>query len=208
MTSYTITPADLTVLRGKTILITGGVSGIGRAAVDIALEHGVNVAIGDWNDRLGTELAEKHKDRVLFRKCDVSNWDDVLNLFQATTIRFGTIHSVLSNAGVNTHEDLLDETFTDDGKLAAPSLKSIDINLVGQLYVVRCAMHYFTKWPETACQIVLTSSAGAFFPAPPIYMYCAAKAGVVAVMRGLRSEVVKRNVTINTVAPWLTSRFC
>lgn len=42
------------------------------------------------------------------------------------------------------------------------------------------------------------------FPAPPIYMYCAAKSGVVGLMRGLRSEVVKKNVTVNTVAPWMT----
>lgn len=151
-------------------------------------------------------MAEQYKDRLLFRKCDVSNWDDVLNLFQDTTMRFGVIHSVLSNAGVNTHEDLLDETFDDENMLKAPSLKSIYINLVGQLYVVRCAIHYFSKWPETACQLVLTSSAGAFFPAPPIYMYCAAKAGVLGLMRGMRSEVIKKNVTINTVAPWLTGK--
>ncbi|CAK7236644.1 hypothetical protein SBRCBS47491_009708 [Sporothrix bragantina] len=204
MTTYTVTSADLKVLEGKTVLITGGASGIGRAAVDIALEQGANVVIGDWSEKLEYELVDQHKDRVLFRKCDISNWDNVLHLFQDATVRFGIIHVVLSNADVNAHEDLLDETFDADGKLKAPSLKSIDINLVGQLYVVRCAMHYFAKWPETACQLVLTSSAGAFFPAPPLYMYCAAKSGVLGLIRGLRSEVVKKNVTINTVAPWLT----
>jgi NAD(P)-dependent dehydrogenase (short-subunit alcohol dehydrogenase family) len=162
------------------------------------------VAIGDWNDKLGTELAENFKNQVLFRKCDVSNWDNVLSLFQDATTRFGIIHSVISNAGINTHEDLFDETLDANGKLSPPSLKSIEVNLLGQLYVVRCAMHYFAKWPETACQLILTASAGAFFPAPPLYMYCAAKAGVVGLMRALRSETTKRNVTINVVAPWLT----
>lgn len=143
--------------------------------------------------------------RALFRKCDVSNWDNVLDVFKAAHSKFGIVHTVISNAGINTHENLLDDEFDlQTSRLLPPNLKSIEINLIGQLYVSKCAMHYFAKWPETQCQLVLTSSAGAFFPAPPIYMYCAAKSGVLGLMRALRSEVSKRNVTVNTVAPWLT----
>lgn len=117
------------------------------------------------------------------------------------------IHSVLSNAGINTHEDLLTETFDPEtGKLLPPSLTSIDVNLVGQIYVTRCALHFFDKWPDTPCQLVMTSSAGAFFPAPPIYLYCAAKAGVLGLMRGLRSKADQKNFTVNVVAPWLTGK--
>ncbi|KAM0328717.1 hypothetical protein ACHAQA_005130 [Verticillium albo-atrum] len=204
MTTYTFDPAELRALQGKTILITGGSRGIGRAVVDTALGNGANVAIGDWDEDLGAALAARSPDRVLFLKCDVSNWDHVLDLFQSTVIRFGGINAVISNAGVNTHEDLLAEGFDSDGKLSPPSLKSVEINLIGQLYVARCAMHYFSKWPEQKSQLVLTSSAGAFFPAPPLYLYCAAKAGVLGLMRGLRPEAAKRNVTVNVVAPWLT----
>jgi NAD(P)-dependent dehydrogenase (short-subunit alcohol dehydrogenase family) len=143
--------------------------------------------------------------RILFKSCDVSNWDQILDLFEAGYKKFGVIHSVLSNAGINTNEDLLDDIIdAQTGRLRPPSLKSIEVNLLGQLYVTKVALHYFSKWPGTRCQLVLTSSAGAFFPAPPIYMYCAAKAGVVGLMRALRCETAKRNITINTVAPWLT----
>ena len=151
----------------------------------------------------------------MFRKCDVSNWNDVLQLFQSTWKTFGVIHSVLSNAGVNSHDNFLEDEFShDDGAeggeggmiLQPPDLTSININLIGQIYVVKCALHYFKKWPETKCQIVMTASAGAFFPAPPIHYYCAAKAGVLSFMRSLRYEVVKKNATINVVAPWLTGK--
>ncbi|KAF5586544.1 NAD(P)-binding protein [Fusarium pseudoanthophilum] len=205
MTTYIVNDGDLAVLKGKTLVIIGGTTGIGRAALEAAVEQEANVILGDLNKKEGTSLMNKLGGRILFKSCDVSNWDQILDLFEAGYKKFGVIHSVLSNAGINTNEDLLDDMIdAQTGRLRPPSLKSIDVNLLGQLYVTKVALHYFSKWPGTQCQLVLTSSAGAFFPAPPIYMYCTAKAGVVGLMRALRSETAKRNVTINTVAPWLT----
>ncbi|KAL2205525.1 NAD(P)-binding protein [Sarocladium strictum] len=205
MTTYILKDDELVALKGKTVVITGGTTGIGLAALQAAVEQGANVILGDWNEKEGTSLANKLEDRVLFKHCDVSNWDHVLDLFEAGHRKFGVIHSVLSNAGINTHEDLLDEiTDAETGRLKPPSLKSLDVNLIGHIYVTKAALHYFAKWPETQCQLIMTSSAGGFFPAPPVYIYCAAKAGVIALMRALRSETVKKNVTVNAVAPWLT----
>ena len=141
----------------------------------------------------------------MYRKCDVSNWNDVLDLFLEGHSRFGIIHSVLSNAGINSHEGLIEDEFDEKtGRLLPPSLKSIDVNLIGQLYVARCALHFFRKWSDIPCQLVMTSSAGAYFAAPPLHMYCAAKAGVLGLMRAMYPEAVKSNVTVNVIAPWLT----
>lgn len=115
---------------------------------------------------------------------------------------------MLSNAGINTHDTFLEEEFDPKtGKLLPPDLKSMDVNFVGQTYVVKVALHYFKKWPEVQCQIVMTASAGAFFPAPPIYYYCAAKSAVLGFMRGLRYTVTEGNATINCVCPWLTGMY-
>ncbi|PYI24930.1 NAD(P)-binding protein [Aspergillus indologenus CBS 114.80] len=204
MTSYTVRDEEFVLLQGKTILIVGGTTGIGRAMVELAVARGARVAIGDWNPD-ARALEALATDRVLFQQCDVSQWVDVLSLFEAAHARFGTIHAVVSNAGINTHEDLLvDGCDPATGGLQAPSIRSLEVNLIGQLYVARCALHFFARWPDTRCQLVMTSSAGAFFPAPPLYQYCAAKAGVLGLMRALRSEVIKRNVSVNVVAPWLT----
>jgi NAD(P)-dependent dehydrogenase (short-subunit alcohol dehydrogenase family) len=160
--------------------------------------------MGDWNESAAA-IAEKHPERTLYRRCDVSSWDDVLELFFEGWKRFGVIHSVLSNAGINSHEGLFQDSIDEkSGKLLPPNLKSIEVNLLGQIYVAKCALHFFRKWPDTPCQLAMTSSAGAYFAAPPIHLYCAAKAGVLGLMRAMYPEVAKTNVTVNVVAPWLT----
>lgn len=172
--------------------------------IDILLEHDANIALGDWNDSEGLEIEKALGSRCLFRKCDVSKFDDVLELFQAAWLKFGSVNAVLSNAGVNTNEGLLvDEYDEKTGKLLPPSYKSIEINLYGQINVVKCAMHYFAK-DSTPAQIVMTASAAAFLPAPPIHLYCAAKSGVLGLMRALRPDMESRNTTINVVCPWMT----
>ena len=172
----------------------------------IYIAYGAEIAIGDWNEEEGLALKKQLGDRIRFRKCDVSKWDDLLALFHDTWTAFGVIHTVISNAGISFPDtSLTEDEYNDAGVLLPPDLRSIDVNLNAHIYIIKCALHYFKKWPTVQCQIVLTASAGSFFPAPPVYTYCAAKAGVVALMRGFRSEVVKKNATINIVAPWLTS---
>ena len=111
----------------------------------------------------------------------------------------------MSNAGMN-REDLFSCEFDGNGKLLPPNLDSIDVNLIGMVYMVKCALYYFAKWPETRCQIVMTASAASYLDTPPLYLYCAAKSGVLGLMRGLRSKLPEKNVTINVIAPWMTSK--
>ncbi|CAG8909737.1 unnamed protein product [Penicillium egyptiacum] len=118
-------------------------------------------------------------------------------------MEFGIIDAVLANAGMN-KEDLLAEDLDANGRLLPPNLGSIDVNLVGTAYTVKTAVHFFRKWPETKCQIVLTASAASYLDTPPLYLYCAAKTGTLGLMRGLRSQLVRQNITINVVAPWMT----
>lgn len=145
--------------------------------------------------------------RFVFRKTNVAQWDDVLEVFQLGWKTFGIINAAISNAGINSGEGLLEDKIDPvTGRLMAPSLDSVNVNLIAHAYVAKCAQHYFAKWPETRCQIVLTGSAASFIDTPPLYMYCAAKAGVLGLMRGLRSQLIKQNITINMIAPWMTGK--
>ncbi|QKX53824.1 uncharacterized protein TRUGW13939_00904 [Talaromyces rugulosus] len=203
MSTYPFDKEQLQNLRGRTILITGAASGIGRAAAQIAHDHGANLVLGDLNIEEGNKLVKELPGPVVFLRTDISKWNDVLSLFEAGYKEYGMIHAVLANAGMN-KEDLLAESLDANGRLLPPNLGSIDVNLVGTIYTVKLAVHFFSKWPETKCQIVLTASAASYLDTPPLYLYCAAKTGVLGLMRGLRSQLVKQNITINVVAPWMT----
>lgn len=98
---------------------------------------------------------------MLFRKCDVSCWDDVLELFQAGYLKFGTIDVVLANAGVNEIGSMLEDKIDPvSGKLQPPNLATLNINLLGVIYTAKCAIHYFAKLAgKKTCQLVLTGSA-------------------------------------------------
>ncbi|KAH8595664.1 hypothetical protein B0O99DRAFT_709264 [Bisporella sp. PMI_857] len=206
MTTYDVDDVEFTALKRKTILITGCATGIGRSAVDLAYQNGANLILGDVQEKEGQELATKLGERALFRKCDVSIWDDVLELFQAGQIQYGGIDVVLANAGVNEIGNLFEDGIdTATGKLEAPNLATLNINLLGVLYTAKCAVHYFMKQEGKPCQLVLTGSAACFLDTPPLYTYSVSKAGVMGLMRGLRTQLPKNNnVTVNMVAPWMT----
>lgn len=150
MTTYDLDDSEFEALKGKTIIVTGGASGIGRAAVQIAYKHGANVAIADWNETEGESLKAElnDPDRIVFHKTDVSNWDNVLSLFEATIARFHNLHAILSNAGINTEDfaSTIDKTDPATNKLLPPSLTTMDVNLTGQIYMAKAALHYFGKF--------------------------------------------------------------
>ncbi|CAK7206782.1 hypothetical protein SEUCBS139899_009588 [Sporothrix eucalyptigena] len=85
--------------------------------------------MGDWNHTAGQKLADELGDRVIFRKCDVSEWPDVLKLFQEAVACFGIIHAVLSNAGVSEDQLFKQELDPKTNLLKPPNLKPLEINL-------------------------------------------------------------------------------
>ena len=205
-TTYTLEDSELLRLRDKTILITGAASGIGRSAAEIAHQHGANVILGDWNQEDGDGLARQLKDRCVFRKCDVSNWDDVLDLFEAGSRAFGRIDAVLSNAGVSREADFTaDKVDPETGRLLPPDVKVLNVNLLGAIFTTKAAIHYLGKEADGPKQIVITGSAASFLDTPPLHLYCASKTGILGFMRSLRSQILGRGISVNMVAPWLTS---
>lgn len=144
---------------------------------------------------------------ILFRKCDTSKWTEVVSFFQSTYDKFGPIDAVISNAAINKVEpfdDLSDGTTVKTSELQAPDISVLQVNMVGTWYVTKCAIHFFDKHPETCSQLVLFGSVATFFDTPPLYTYCASKAAIVGLMRALRTQLPKRNITVNMIAPWMT----
>ncbi|PSK34290.1 hypothetical protein B9Z65_8616 [Elsinoe australis] len=206
MTTVEIAESEYSRLQGKVVLITGCATGIGNATARKAHANGARLILADWNEKDAQQLIRElgSKD-VVFRKTDVSNFDDVLEVFQLGQVTFGRIDAVISNAGaIELTKGLLDDEYDEIGKLKAPNLKSIEVNLNSHFYVVKCAVHYFKKNPDDKHQIVLTGSSASIIDTPPLYFYSAAKAGVLGLMRSLRTQLIKNGTSVNMVAPWMT----
>ncbi|KAJ3457811.1 hypothetical protein MRS44_014952 [Fusarium solani] len=195
MSNYIVDEAELENVRGKVILVTGGATGIGHAIVTLAHKHGAKVAFCDVNEESGRSFQRELGSDVLFEKCDVSIWSELLRFFQLTYSTFGAIDSVISNAAINRIETLEDPSDVPTSELPAPDISALNVNMIGTWYVTKAAIHFFGKTPETKSQLVLFGSVASYFDTPPLYTYCASKAGVLGLMRALRTQLPKQNIT-------------
>jgi NAD(P)-dependent dehydrogenase (short-subunit alcohol dehydrogenase family) len=91
-------PNDFPGLKGKTIVITGGSSGIGEGYVRLARKHGANVVFGDLNSDLGDKLAKETG--ATFVQTDVTVYSEQLRLFREALEKHGKIDHAIANAGL------------------------------------------------------------------------------------------------------------
>lgn len=106
-----LSDAELSTLKDRTIIITGGASGIGAAACTLAHAHGAKVVIADVQVEAGQALQSTLGSRAIFHETDVSSWSAVLSLFETAYSHFGSIDVVCSNAGMT---DALNNFFAGD----------------------------------------------------------------------------------------------
>jgi NAD(P)-dependent dehydrogenase (short-subunit alcohol dehydrogenase family) len=174
-------------LKNKTILITGGSSGIGRGTVDVLLAAGASVAVA--NRRIIADMPEG----VLQIACDVADVGQVNHAVDETVRHFGRLDGVFANAGMVIFEDFLtmsDETWD----------RTIDVNLRGVFRVVRAAALHMAK--QGGGSIVVNSSVRAAASNPMHAAYSASKGGLDAMVIQLATELGPMGIRIrlNTVA--------
>src|SRR5262245_58594011 len=92
-------------LTGKTIIITGGGTGLGKSMGTYFLELGANLVITSRKkevlDKTAAELSQKTGGKVLAVGCDVRKYEEVDNVIKAAEAEFGAIHGVVNNAAGN-----------------------------------------------------------------------------------------------------------
>ena len=162
---------------GKTILITGGTSGIGRAAALGFAKSGWRVAAcGRRADKLD-ELAGLGIELAL--PCDVSNPAEVEGLFTTVLGRFGRIDVVFNNAGAfapaTSFGDLSVETWR----------KMIDVNLNGAFYVAREAFRAMREQSPQGGRIINNGSISAYVPRPGAASYTASKHAITGLTKAI-----------------------
>ena len=173
-------------LAGKTAVVTGGASGIGRAMVDRFTAEGMNVVVADIDRAAVESTAAELVDaghRAIGVPTDVSRLNDIRALAEATVDSFGAVHIMCNNAGVvigGRVEDLTDDEWR----------WVVDVDLWGAIHGVRVFLPLIEA--QGAGHLVSTSSTSGLVAPPFIAPYSVSKAGVIALMEAVRRELDAR----------------
>jgi NAD(P)-dependent dehydrogenase (short-subunit alcohol dehydrogenase family) len=187
-------------LRGRTALITGASSGIGRRLAAVLAKSGANVVIAARRAALLDELAEtieKTGGKVLAVQMDVTDESSVHAGFAAAEARFGPVDSVIANAGTNTAASAL--------KMALEEFdKVVNVNLRGVFLTVREGARRMIaagSAQRAHGRIVIVSSITSERPYVGIAAYSATKAAVVQLGRVAAKEWASRGINVNVICP-------
>lgn len=179
-------------LRNKTILITGGTSGIGLELAKQLLHRG-NTIIVTGRDREKLDSATQALPGIHTFKSDVSNPGEIAALHASVLAQFPALDTLINNAGImrnlnlNQDRDLNDVT------------REIEINLSGPVRMVQKFLpHLMTR---EGALIVNVSSGLAFIPFPVSPVYCATKAAIHSFTQSLRVQLDGTGVTVIELAP-------
>lgn len=176
----------------KTIFITGGSTGIGKASVKKFLDEGWNVAFMDVNTaEAANTIAElKQPDRVIFLKGDTRNRQEVAEAVNKAVEKFGSIHSVFANAGIHRRNTILDIT---DEELDL----MIQTNIYGTVNTLRETIPTLIK--AGGGSIVINASDQWFVGKPHSFGYGLTKGALGQITRSLSIDMGQYNIRVNAV---------
>lgn len=182
-------------LQGRRALITGGDSGIGRAAALHFAREGADVAILYLEENEDAQetirLVEAEGVKGLAIEGDVSDSAICDNAVARTVETFGGLDIVVNNAGVQyVSEDLTDIT-------DAVWQRHMDVNINGYFYIVRAALPHLGK----GSAIINTSSINAFAGNKSLVAYSTTKAAEMGFTRALALQLAEKDIRVNAVAP-------
>ena len=182
-------------IAGKIALVTGADSGIGKETARLLLDEGVRVAISDQS---GGTLEQSLHDlaaygEVIAIEADLTKLTDVRALFGEVRARLGDPDILVNSAGVTGATGDFTEV-DDDGWL-----ETLNINLMGAVRVAREAIPAMRK--KQWGRIVLMGSEDGVQPYVDELAYCASKAGIINLAKGLSKAYGCDNVLVNSVSP-------
>jgi NAD(P)-dependent dehydrogenase (short-subunit alcohol dehydrogenase family) len=189
-------------LEGRTVLVTGGASGLGGATTDMVVANGGRVVIIDINKQTGEAKAAQHGNAVRFVRADVTNETDVQQAVSVALESFGRLDGVLNAAGIGVAERVLPK---EGPQPLAHFMRTIQINLVGTFNVIRlaaAAMSANDPLPSGERGVIVnTASVAAFDGQIGQAAYSASKGGIVAMTLPIAREFARMGVRVMTIAP-------
>lgn len=215
---------DISWIKGKTILITGGASGFGAGFLKRWAAAGANVIIGDINVQKGDQIIrdlrkESGNQNLHFVHCDVTDWQSQVNFFKEAVklSPHGGIDTVVANAGITDPFPRLESPENLDAtNPPPPNLAILNVNLTGVVYTTHLALYYLPRNPgsvsaDPKCDpshltrdrhLVLIGSVAGLLPIPSQALYGASKHAVVGLYRNLRSSSFAHGVRVSLICPY------
>ncbi|MEO9804879.1 MAG: 3-oxoacyl-ACP reductase FabG [Reichenbachiella sp.] len=182
-------------LKDRVAIVTGGSSGIGRAAVLKLADEGAKIAIWDINEEQGNQLAHELSDRsiqAIFQKVNTADPDETQHAAAEVIKQLGRIDILINNAGITRDATIKKMTFEQWQQV-------IDVNLTGVFNCIKAASpnmieNNYGRIINTSSVVGLTGNFGQT-------NYAATKSGVIGMTKTLARELGKHQITVNAVAP-------
>jgi NAD(P)-dependent dehydrogenase (short-subunit alcohol dehydrogenase family) len=180
-------------LEGKATVITGGASGIGRETARRFAEEGARVCVADLADEPGKEVASEVDG--LYVRADVTDPDDVQEMYREASERFGGLDVLFNNAGISPPDD---DSILDTELDAWERVQ--DVNLKSVYLCCKYGIPYLLE--RGGGSVINTASFVAVMGAATSQIsYTASKGGVLAISRELGVEFAQRGVRVNALCP-------
>lgn len=183
-------------LKGKTVVVTGGASGIGAATAARFIEEGAKVFVLDRDPQGNAAILKTLPELTGACLCDVTDAGQVQDGFNEAVRRMGGVDVLVNNAGISIRHNFLDITPEEWEEV-------ISVNLTGLFYVAQTAARHMVEryTPESGAGVILqTASTNGIMGYPYYADYNATKASVIELTRSMALELAPK-VRVCAVAP-------
>lgn len=183
--------------KGKTALVTGSTSGIGRGIAETLAARGANIVLNGFGDAaaieaLRQEIATKYDVQVVYDGADMSKADQIQDMMTRAFERFGAIDILVNNAGIQ-YVAPIDEFPIEKWDAI------ISINLTASFHTTRLVLPGMKK--KKWGRIINIASAHALVASPYKSAYVAAKHGIAGLTKTVALEVATDGITMNAICP-------